>query len=222
MTVEARWDQEHRLVGYRVAMASDWSTTSPDGRVWFSGSSLAHDLSGPQIAARWPSTQPTDDSHTDTELLADATSAADDALRQLATLNAAEAVSPGDGDDIAHAAVDMLLAVSRTIGDPGPSVLKEAAAAYEPAAGAPRKHHPAQWSVVALELRAAARQVLKAGVMSKRVSTGSAALALVLVLVALLTEIAAWRERSRQHAQAVATRQAAGLMTSHAEAMPAP
>lgn len=224
MSVEARWDSAGDLTGYRVAAHSDWSTTSTFGRVWFGGSSLAHDLSAPKLTARWaatrqPAQDPADVRRTPDELLTRATQAVDNARHHLAARIDASDVSDGsdgsDGDDIAHATADMLLAVSRTLGGPTPGVLAEVVVVYERAATAPRRIQPVWWAEVSVALRTAARDLLKAGMFTKRNSTGLLAAALILTLAALLAQIAAWRQLNRHHAQATAANRTAALMKNY-------
>lgn len=221
--VEARWDHNGRLTGYRVAASGDWSTTSPDGRVWFSGSSLAHDLSAPKLTNRWAATNasgplgdaPSGARRDADDLLVRATQATDNARHHLtALLDASGTSAGGSGDDIAHATADMLIAVATTIDGPTPGALTEAAAAYEWAAAAPHRGQPSQWSQVAVELRTAARDLLKAGILSKRASTSLIAIGLLLALAALLAQIAAWRQQTGQARQAIAAQRAANLVNA--------
>lgn len=223
VTVEARWGHNGRLTGYRVAASGDWSTTSPDGRVWFSGSSLAHDLSAPKLTNRWAATNaslPRDDKPSGArrdakDLLARATQATDNARHHLvAILDASDTSTDGSGDDIAHATADMLIAVATTVDGPTLGALTEATAAYEWAAAAPHRVQPGQWSQVAVELRTAARDLLKAGIQSKRASTSLTAISLLLALAALLAQIAAWRQQTGQVRQAVAAQRAADLVNT--------
>lgn len=221
VVVQPRWDPQQRLTGYRVAVRTDWSNTSPDSRVWFGGSSLAHDLSAPKLTARWTGTpQPArteaEIRRRPDELLTRATQAVDNARRHLAgRVTAGDASEGSGGDDIAHATADMLIAVARTLGGPTPGVLAEVVLVYERAAMTPHRGQPVWWSEVAAALRTAARDLLKAGMFSPRNSTGLLAAALILALVALLVQIAAWRQLSRQQAQATAATQAAALMNTY-------
>lgn len=223
VSVHARWDDEGRLTGYRVALFGDWSTTSPDGRVWFSGSSLAHDLSAPKLVNRWASIRlPADANDISMERhdgasdpLTRAARSTDSARQHLSALIAAGDVSVnGGGDDVAHAAADMLLAVSNVFGGSTSSALAKAVDAYEWVAVAPYRVQPVRWAEVAVELRSAARDLLRVGRLSKRASTGASAMALILALAALLAEIAAWRQLTGQSHQAAAARHAANLVNA--------
>ncbi|MDU0294966.1 hypothetical protein [Saccharothrix longispora] len=109
----------------------------------------------------------------------------------------------------------MLIAVTRTLGGPTPGVLAEVVVVYERAATAPHRVQPVRWAEVAVELRTAARDLLKAGTFSRSNSTGLLAAALILALVALLVQIAAWRQLSQQQAQATAATQAAAMMNTY-------
>ncbi|MDX3656261.1 hypothetical protein PV646_02975 [Streptomyces sp. ID05-26A] len=221
VTVEARWDHHGSLTGYRVAASGDWSTTSPDGRVWYGGGSLAHDLSAPKLTNRWAATSaaagPDDElagaRRDANDLLARATQATENARSHLAALlDASDTSTGGGGDGITHAAADMLIAVATTIDRPTPGALTEAAAAYEWAATAPHRVQPVQWSQAAVELRTAARALLKAGILSKRASTSVAAVALLVALAGLLAQTAAWRQQAGQTRQAAAAQRAADLV----------
>jgi hypothetical protein len=223
VTVEARWGHKGRLTGYCVAASGDWSATSPDGRVWFSGSSLAHDLSAPKLTSRWVDTNasvplgdaPSGARRDANDVLARATRATDNARHHLAAiLDASDTSTDGSGDDIAHATADMLIAVATTIDGPTPGALTEAAASYEWAAAAPHRGQPVQWSQVAVELRTAARDLLKAGILSKRASTSLIAIGLLVALAALLAQIAAWRQQTGQAQQAIAAQRAADLVNT--------
>lgn len=217
VTVHPRWDPRGRLSGYRVALFSDHSKTSADGRVWYSGSSLAHDLSAPKLMNRW-SGSPTGPRRDSSDLLRRATAATDDACRHVAALVAAGDISDGSGgDDIAHATADLVLAVSKTIGGAPPCALADAAVAYEWVAVAPHRVQPVWWSPVAVELRTAARDLLRAGALARRTSMGVAAAALLVALAALLTEVAAWRDQAGQNRQAAAAQRAADLV--HADSV---
>jgi hypothetical protein len=221
VTVQPRWGSQQQLTGYRVAVSSDWSNTSTDGRVWFGGSSLAHDLSAPKLTARWTGTPQPAQNQAEVrrrpgEVLTRATQAVDDARRHLVgRVIAGDASDGSGGDDIAHATADMLIAVAKALGGPTPGTLAEVVLVYERAATAPHRVQPVRWTEVAVELRAAARDLLKAGAFSRSNSTGLLAAALVLALVALLVQIAAWRQLSRQQAQATAATQAAALMNNY-------
>ncbi|CAL9577887.1 hypothetical protein SUDANB95_04933 [Actinosynnema sp. ALI-1.44] len=221
VVVQPRWDSQQQLTGYRVAVRTDWSNTSPDGRVWFGGSSLAHDLSAPKLTARWAATSQPVQTEAEVrrkpdELLTRATQAVDNARRHLAErVTTADASDGSGGDDIAHATADMLIAVTRTLGGPRPGVLAEVVVVYERAATAPHRVQPVRWAEVAVELRTAARDLLKAGTFSRSNSTGLLAAALILALVALLVQIAAWRQLSQQQAQATAATRAAALMNTY-------
>lgn len=222
VSVHARWDSENRLTGYRVALFADLSASSEDGRVWFGGSRLAHDLSAPKLMHRWASTRGPADLNDTTGLsrnahvLDMAAEATHSARRHMKALVEAEDTSAGGGgDDIAHAAADMVIAVSKAIDGPVSGPLSDAVEAYEWVAVAPHRVQPVRWKGVAVELRQAARSLLKAGVLSRRARTGPEAVALVLALVALVAEIAAWREQAGQLRQAAEARQAAGFLNSH-------
>ncbi|GLY55004.1 mobilization protein [Lentzea sp. NBRC 102530] len=225
VSVHARWDSENRLTGYRVALFADLSASSEDGRVWFGGSRLAHDLSAPKLMHRWASIRGPADLNDTTGLsrnahvLDMAAEATHSARRHMKTLVEAEDTSAGSGgDDIAHAAADMVIAVSKAVDGPVSGPLSDAVAAYEWVAVAPHRVQPVRWKGVAIELRQAARSLLKAGVLSRRARTGPGAVALVLALVALVAEIAAWREQAGQLPQAAEARRAAGLLSSHSVA----
>jgi hypothetical protein len=222
VSVHASWDSENRLIGYRVALFADWSTSSEDGRVWFGGSRLAHDLSAPKLMQRWASAHGQADLPNAPGLpyaarvLETAVEATHNARRHMKALVEADDTSAGSGgDDIAHAAADMVIAVSKAIDGPVPGTLSDAMAAYEWVAVAPHRAQPIRWAGVAVDLRVSARELLKAGVLSRRARTGTGAIALVLALGALVAEIAAWRQQSGQLRQAAEARRAADLLSSH-------
>ncbi|QQQ74788.1 hypothetical protein IOD16_27125 [Saccharothrix sp. 6-C] len=221
VAVQPRWGSDRQLTAYRVALRAEWEKASADGRIWFSGSSLAHDLSAPKLTARWTSTrQPAQEQaevrRAPEELLTRATQAVDNARRHLTGRVIAGDVSDGSGgDDVAHATADMLVAVARALGGPEPGALAEVVVVYERAATAPRRGQPVWQTEVAAALRTTARDLFRAGILSKRNSTGLLAAALVLALIALLVQIAAWRQLSRQQAQATAATRAAARMNNY-------
>lgn len=238
--VKARWDDAHRLTGYRVARMGD-PTSRPDGRVWFTGSQLARDLSAPKLTQRWAAVQqgPSDRSHhvggsglaerlTTLERAAEAALRARDALApEVRTTSSHSRTDPDQTDlvdGVAHATLDLLVATAkcadrfdpRSLIDVGP--LTTAAHAYERAAMSPYRVQPSVWAPVAVELRLAARQLIRAGALTKSGRTGVAVVALIVALAALVAEVAAWREQNQQLPQAVAARQSARLLNEDAAA----
>ncbi|MEU4740667.1 hypothetical protein AB0G02_09380 [Actinosynnema sp. NPDC023658] len=210
VSVEARWDAQQRLTGYRVALNVDHSTTSPDGRVWFGGSSLAHDLSAPKLMARWAA--------------ADMYSSTADPLTNVATAVEAarsQVAAGSPSDDIAHATADVLIAVATTFEGRKSGPLTAAYNAYEWAATTPRHVQPSRWSDIAVGLRGAARDLLKAGLLTRRASTGILVVGLLLVLASLLAEIAAARQRSGHHRQATEAHRAATTVSTYAASLSA-
>jgi hypothetical protein len=251
--VQPRWTADGVLTGYKVGLPIDYSTSSPDGRVWFGGSTLARDLSAPKLMQRWASAPapPPSLPHRDGEhpalvsasfaerraALADAHAAATRAGQALAAHIAHGTGDDGNGDviswpsvdhlgltsvdhgdGIAHAALDLMVATGRAMGNDA-SRVATAATIYERAAATAYLVQPTRWAPVAAELRRAARRLSRAGVQGARGNTGVAVVALLMALASLLTEIASWRDQTRQPAQADAARTAAAAVTAEADAL---
>ncbi|WAL67704.1 hypothetical protein ORV05_07980 [Amycolatopsis cynarae] len=238
--VEPRWGAEGMFTGYRVALPGDIGTKSPDRRVWFRVSQLARDLSAPKLLERWasapapPSSLPRDErdrfattSRAErTIAVEEATLAAKRASGALAALNTrqqlsavSEAVSE-DADAIAHAIHDLLLSAARGIDghelrfDRREAPVWTAAMEYERAAATPWRVQPARWGPIAAELRTAARRLARVGVLSRRGREGDGIAVLLVALVALIAEIAAWRESTQRRRQADSARRAAKVLES--------
>ncbi|RKT53547.1 relaxase/mobilization nuclease domain-containing protein [Saccharothrix australiensis] len=226
VSVQARWSSTGELTGYRVGMFADRSTTSADGRVWFGGGSLAYDLSAPMLVARWAgvndSTTVSLATRRDRDVvLLRATQVVDAAQQYLAASVAAGDVSiASDDGDIIHATEDVLIAVARSLSGPSSNAIAEAADAYEKAAVAPRRLGPPYWSGMAADLRAVARDVIRIGLQSKRVTTGALVTALLSALMSLVLEVATWWQLSHRPAQAAAAHSAAVMIEDHGATLP--
>jgi hypothetical protein len=224
VSIEPRWDTDGALSGYRVAQTGDRSTSSGE-QVWFSGSSLARDLSAPMLLQRWASAvgaadfvRPSPASHAERlEAIAAATDAATRARDVLAAIlhitNAAEAET---ADGIAHATLDLLTATAHGLESLDSGPITTAAKAYQLAAITPYRVQPIRWAPIAVDLRAAARRLAHAGALSRRGNTGVALAALIAALASLLAEVSAWRELTQQRQQFDAARRAADLLNQDA------
>ncbi|MGO1056962.1 relaxase/mobilization nuclease domain-containing protein [Crossiella sp. CA198] len=233
VSIEPRWGADGELTGYRVGLRFDRSSSSSDGQVWFNGSSLARDLSAPKLVHRWMSepdaqqraAEPGKPERPDLVerrlAVTAAEGAANRARKALAAVVRAEDMTAIDlADGIAHSTLGLLTASAKAFDDIGAGPLKTAAEAYELAAGAAHRVQPTYWAPIAVELRMAARRLARAGALSKRGNGGIAFLALATALASLLAEIGAWRELTRQRAQAVAARRAAALVQQEVVSRP--
>lgn len=171
-------------IGYKVGRRGDVNAAGES--IHHSGSKLAPDLSLLKLAVRWEGRP------------ADVAGSAMVAARR--AVERARVVTRAGGDEvaeIAHATADVLVAL-RDWPD-----LAEAADLFDRAARAPRRV-VARPSAASLGLRRAARQLIRQRSVAGDGELGGL-VALVLALVALVREIAAWqRERGRSHQAAAA------------------
>ncbi|CAM3962248.1 relaxase/mobilization nuclease domain-containing protein [Kibdelosporangium persicum] len=226
VSIEPRWDADGELVGYRVAQMGDRSKSS-DEQIWFSGSSLARDLSAPKLIQRWASAvewpsvaRPLPASHAERlEAITAATDTATRARDVLAIiLRSASAADDDTANGITHATLDLLTTTARGLEGPDAGPITAAVKAYQLAAATPHRVQPTRWAPIAVELQTVARRLAHAGALSRRGSTGVALAALIVALAALLVEIGVWRERNHQRQPAAAARGAAGLLRKAASA----
>ncbi|MCE7010018.1 hypothetical protein LWC34_45510 [Kibdelosporangium philippinense] len=222
VSIEPRWGADGELSGYRVAQMGDRSKSS-DAQIWFSGSSLARDLSAPKLTRRWASAvgspsfaSPRPASRAERlEAITAATDTVTHARDVLAAnLNTDDAASVDTVDGIAHAALDLLTATARGVEGPDAGPITAAATTYQLAAATPRRVQPTRWAPTAVELRAAARRLAQAGALSRRGSTGVALVVLIVALASLIAEVSVWRELTQQRQQSDAARRAADLLQS--------
>ncbi|MFC8719673.1 relaxase/mobilization nuclease domain-containing protein [Kitasatospora sp. NPDC057198] len=206
LRVKLRHAPSGDVLGYNVALPGDRNASKEP--VWFAGSTLAPDLSLPQIRRRLTdspaktATPRPDTSRTDR-------SASARIRREAAgTAERATAVLDEDGDEAAAQLVgagELLDALAQTAPAATRAELRDAARAFERAT---RSHVRAENADIRA-LRSAARGIVHAGTALGRGEDGGAT-AMVLSTLVLLTLAAARWHSARGHAQqAAASRQAA-------------
>lgn len=207
-----RRDGEGRILGYAVSLPGD--VTSAGAPVLYSGSKLAADLSWPKLEARWSSASEAEPGEVDPGSLEGRRAALREAARvvELASVAVREGEGEEDAGGIAHATGEVLVAFAqgrdgRVAGD-----LTDLSELFDRAARVPHRVLPSVLGPIAAELRRTARRIGAVGVLSGRGRERDAAVALVVALAALITEIAAWQEvRGRVHQAAAARAVARGL-----------
>ncbi|MCE6999958.1 relaxase/mobilization nuclease domain-containing protein [Saccharothrix sp. S26] len=222
--VDLRWrtDRTGRPVGYAVALRGDRARprSGDDELVWFGGRSLAADLSLSRLAERFaaadPLPPPVEHGFAERDrVLAKAHDVVD---RVRAACAAAGHADPG----IAHATGDLLLVLAHsTEGAYHPGPLTTVATRFEHAARHPGRGEPERLGSLARDLRLIARDVARLGLLNPRSRlVGPAVAALVLVLISLVVEIAAWRASQRQHAAARHATATHTALTEYYDALP--
>ncbi|MET8709295.1 hypothetical protein [Streptomyces californicus] len=187
-------DENNTLNGYAVTLPGDRAdrNTRP---VWFSGRTLAYDLSLPRVRERFhPPIAPADITRAHTR------------IRQAATLLARAGRTEGAGD---VAALGDLLTAAATSPATIRDQVRAAATAFEQASRAPgtRTLH----GTARAHFKAAARALDHA----PRATRGGGAPAVLTLLIALVEAIeaaTAWHRAQQHHAQARAAAQAAALL----------
>jgi hypothetical protein len=150
--------------------------------------------------------------------------AVDDAVTEMRRATDTVAAAPADpgpgedgrvGDEVAHAAEDMVSAVSIIVhGWADPSPRGGFADRYQGAARQPGRGQPTRFGQAATELRAAARRLARIRTLAGSRGATHNLDELILALAALVAQIADYRERQRQAAQAVAARSAGVSVTA--------
>jgi hypothetical protein len=198
-------------IGYAVGFPGD--VTADGGQIWYGGYRLAPDLSLTRLRVRWDSGSGLADASMVWVAPREVTAAADVAnVCSYAAAAATRAVSglhdgrSGDGDDIAHAAGDVLLAASAASGSPE---LRQAAWVYQRAARPPWARTPAP-SPAGQALRTAARLLGQVRLQNRN---DGVFITLVKVLIVLVVAVAEYRTARRQQLQAAAARQASARLT---------
>ncbi|MFF9078727.1 hypothetical protein ACF1BR_03465 [Streptomyces rubiginosohelvolus] len=194
-------DENGALNGYAVALPGDRADrgTRP---VWFSGRSLAYDLSLPRIRERFhPAVAPADLARAHTR------------IREAATLLARVGRAEGAGDVAALG--DLLVVAAATAPTPVRDQIRAAAAAFEQASRAPgtRTLH----GTARAHFKASARALEHA----PRTARGGGAPAVLNLLIALVEAVeaaTAWHRAQHHHAQT----QAAALLREAATLTGAP
>lgn len=207
------------MVGYSVAAPGDVTATGQP--VWFSGRTLARDLSLPNLVRRWGSAPPPAPvapaagrryraSVAPQERMAVIDEAVSAMEHATATLASGETGVSADG--IAHAAGDMLSAVGVVTGrqDAGEGVRREAGDQFDRAVRVPQQVLPARWSPVAQTLRQSAWRLASVRTVGRHGEGDGARL--VLALATLVAEIAALREAQSRLAQARAAQRSCGVL----------
>ncbi|WP_308820226.1 relaxase/mobilization nuclease domain-containing protein [Pseudonocardia alni] len=213
------------MVGYSVAAPGD--ITRAGQPVWFSGRTLARDLSLPKLVLRWnsapapvPASGAATQKHRATVSPQERVAAIDDAVSTMehatATLAAGEAGASADG--VAHAAGDMLAAVGAVTGrqDEGERVRRAASNDLDRATRVPGQVLPSRWSPVAKALRQSAWRLAATRTVGRHAEGDGARL--VLALAALVAEIAALRETQARLAQARAAKRSCTALRSSVQA----
>ncbi|MBD3550652.1 mobilization protein [Streptomyces sp. SP18CM02] len=195
LRVREHHDENGALDGYAVALPGDRAdrNTRP---VWFSGRTLAYDLSLPRVRERFhPPIAPADITRAHTR------------IRQAATLLARAGRTEGTGDVAALG--DLLTTAAATSPATVRDQVRAAATAFEQASRAPgtRTLH----GTARAHFKAAARALDHA----PRAARGGGAPAVLTLLIALVEAIeaaTAWHRAQQHHAQARAAAQAAALL----------
>ena len=217
-------DKAGRICGYTVTPYGYRTRTGDVMR--FAGRSLAPDLSWPKVQARWaalsavPLPHATDQHIRGTQrtaVMGDVAATVEQATGSLRD-------RPGqDLDGVAHAAGEVLAALShgREGSQNGP--LSRLERRYDRAARTPCRVLPAPGAgVVAAELRRAARQLGALGVLTGHGHERLAMPALLLALAGLVAEVAAWQQQLNRTHQAAAARVAARELSELARAAAGP
>ncbi|MFJ5984442.1 relaxase/mobilization nuclease domain-containing protein [Lentzea sp. NPDC092896] len=212
-----RRDGEGRIVGYAVSLPGD--VTSAGASVLYSGSKLGADLSWPKLETRWRSASEAEDGKLDPEAIDPGSlegrrAALQDAARvvELALAAVRGSEDAEDAGGIAHATGEVLVAFAQGRDGRVAGELTDLSEVFDRAARVPHRVLPSVLGPAAAELRRTARRIGAVGVLSGRGRERDAAVALVVALAALITEIAAWQEmRGRVHQAAAARVVARGL-----------
>ncbi|OLM29028.1 hypothetical protein Ae717Ps2_5859c [Pseudonocardia sp. Ae717_Ps2] len=212
------------MVGYSVAAPGD--LTAAGQPVWFSGRTLARDLSLPNLERRWSSAPPPAPvvggapgrTYRASVSPQERVAAIDDAVSSMehATATLASGETGVGADGIAHAAGDMLCAVGVVTGrqDPDGRVRREAGNDLDRAARVPEQVLPARWSPVAQVLRQSAWRLASVRTVGRHGEGDGARL--VLALATLVAEIATLRETQSRLAQARAAHRSCGALQASA------
>ncbi|WP_369019661.1 hypothetical protein ABZ326_00005 [Streptomyces californicus] len=196
LRVREHHDENGALDGYAVALPGDRADQG-SRPVWFSGRTLAYDLSLPLIRERFhPAIAPADLTLAHTR------------IREAATLLARAGRAEGAGDVAALG--DLLVVVAAT----SPTVVRDqvraATAAFEQASRAPgaRTLH----GTARAHFKAAARALDHPPPRAARGGGAPAVLTLLIALVEAIEAATAWHRAQQHHAQARAAAQAAALL----------
>ncbi|WP_169514749.1 relaxase/mobilization nuclease domain-containing protein [Actinomadura atramentaria] len=197
-----------KITGYAVALHTDPATT--EHPIWFSGSTLAPDLSLPRLRTRWPAPQgteaepnrPTGRAKLPARLVLPLT----DHERQAIYTEAARAAEfataylrqpAPDLDDAFHATLDILRTAAATTGNPH---LHKAADTYDRAARPPHRRIPTP-TPAGQALRTAARTLAATHPGKRHTQT------LITALITLLEAITTHHRHHKNQTRATATQQ---------------
>lgn len=197
------------LLGYKVALSDD--SNEDQEPIYYSGSTLAPDLSLPRIRERWAgnASEPAQDSTTDRSSGSDRIRPSD-ARRQATTASWQAVLIIDQGEDgqisaMIAAGGEVLDALAKTSAANTRHELRDAAFAFERATRshirAERKH--------ARGLRQAARDLVHGGPALGRVEDGATTAMLIDMVFFLVTAAAHWHAMKGHAQQAAAARQAA-------------
>ncbi|MEU9245943.1 relaxase/mobilization nuclease domain-containing protein [Streptomyces sp. NPDC048385] len=211
------------LLGYTVALPDDRNEDQEP--IFYSGSTLAPDLSLPRIRKRWSGSDPSHGSDTTTDRSADSTRISPSTARRRATTAVWQTVlvldQGDDGQIAAHlaAAGEVLDALAKTSAAHTRRELRDAAWAFERATRshirAERGHDRA--------LRQAARDLVYGGPALGRGEDGATTAMLIDMAFFLVTAAAHWHGKKQHAQQAAAARQAAEhLRAAYQAAAPMP
>ena len=216
LLVHERRGQAGELTGYAVALPGD---RDPAGEpVYYAGGKLAPDLTLPQLARRWAGVTaptPTTDPPTPRDrhaVFADATNAAHQAGATL------RLDLSGAGEDVAHAAGDLMTAAARLVeGGRGRGLVTRAADRYDGAARSPWTPTPPAGRM-AQHLRVLSWRLAALRSLGGRDEQAQAVL-LLTALADLAVTIARWQQTHQRPAQTYAARQASHLLHAAASGM---
>jgi hypothetical protein len=206
------------VLGYSVAAIGDVNASGLP--VWYSGRSLATDLSMPQLADRWASAPaptapippaPGEHSRVGREeravAVVEATSAVDHASAALAAGEFEEAAG------IAHAAEDMLNAIEAITERSRPPAARGPADIYQRASRSAGVGQPTRWGPLAAQLRSASWRLIAVRTLVGSSGRDAGVGQLVLALTVLIAEIGAYHEQRQCLAQARAAQTSRDLLT---------
>ncbi|WP_336160010.1 relaxase/mobilization nuclease domain-containing protein [Amycolatopsis sp. VC5-11] len=214
-------DAAGRIRGYSVRLPGDVSASGEP--IPWSGTKLAGDLTWPKLVERWASVPPVDVPLPRTE---DGHVAPADRRRVLTEAadiarDAVDAIRRGSEDPaaIAHGTGEVVAALARGREGHELGLLTDVSERFDRAARTPHRVLPSSLGPVARDLRRASRQIARAGALTGRGNEKAALVALVLALVALIAEVAAWQQARGQVHQAAAARTAAERLPAFAESV---
>jgi hypothetical protein len=206
------------VLGYSVAALGDVNASGLP--VWYSGRSLAADLSMPKLAARWASapapTAPIPPAQGEHSRVGRQERAAAVVEATSAVEHATAALAAGEFEDaagIAHAAEDMLNAIEAITERARPPAARGPADIYQRASRSPGVGQPTRWGPLSAQLRSASWRLIAVRTLVGGSGRDAGVGELVLALAVLIAEIGAYHEQRQCLAQAHAAHASRDLLT---------